>query len=272
MMCPESGLKDHFNMDLKIKNKLALVTGASRGLGEAIAESLAKEGVNVIWAARDLTQIKENARRCESLYKNKNYTFQADLKNAQGAEKLATSIKERNLRPNIIVNNVGGNLSVNDPLSAVSDWKKVFDFNLFNAIELNNQFINQLIEDKWGRICHVSSIASLENQGAPQYCASKAALNAYVRSVGRYVSEHNVIMTGILPGAVFTEGGYWDETSKSRPEHVEKYLNERMAIKRFGTREEVSELVAFLVSDKASFCVGTSMLVDGGQGRVFYEG
>ncbi|AOT07465.1 SDR family NAD(P)-dependent oxidoreductase [Pseudoalteromonas luteoviolacea] len=259
-------------MDLKITNKLALVTGSSRGLGESIAESLAKEGVNVIWAARDLEQLKENAARCEREYNNKNIVIEANLKDSTGAAQLAEKLKAQNLIPDIIVNNVGGNLGVTDPLSDVTAWKNVFDFNLFNAIELNNHFIDSMVDKKWGRICHVSSIASLENQGAPQYCAAKAALNAYVRSVGRYVSEHNVIMTGILPGAVFTEGGYWDETSKTRPEHVEKYLNERMAIKRFGTREEVSELVAFLVSDKASFCVGTSLLVDGGQGRVFYEG
>ncbi|ASD67489.1 SDR family NAD(P)-dependent oxidoreductase [Pseudoalteromonas piscicida] len=259
-------------MDLKIANKLALVTGSSRGLGESIAESLAKEGVNVIWAARDIEQLQQNAERCGALYNNKNFVVEANLQDGSGARALAEKLKEQGLIPDIIVNNVGGNLGVTDPLSGLQDWKNVFDFNLFNAIELNNHFIDTMIEKKWGRICHVSSIASLENQGAPQYCASKAALNAYVRSVGRYVSEHNVIMTGILPGAVFTEGGYWDETSKTRPEHVEKYLNERMAIKRFGTREEVSELVAFLVSDKASFCVGTSLLVDGGQGRVFYEG
>jgi 3-oxoacyl-[acyl-carrier protein] reductase len=259
-------------MDLKIKDKLALVTGCSRGLGESIAESLAKEGVNVIWAARDAAQLKSNAERCSTLYNNKNIVIEANLQDSNGAKALAEKLKSQELIPDIIVNNVGGNLAVTDPLSCVQDWKQVFDFNLFNAIELNNHFIDSMIEKKWGRICHVSSIASLENQGAPQYCASKAALNAYVRSVGRYVSEHNVIMTGILPGAVFTEGGYWDETSKTRPEHVEKYLNERMAIKRFGTREEVSELVAFLVSEKASFCVGTSLLVDGGQGRVFFEG
>lgn len=259
-------------MDLKIKNKLALVTGSSGGLGEAIAESLAKEGVEVIWAARNVTQLNVNVNRCEAAYGNKNHIIEADLKDNNGALLLAEAMKSKGLMPDIIVNNVGGNLAVTDPLSGVEDWKKVFNFNLFNAIELNNHFLDHMIKNKWGRICHVSSIASLENQGAPQYCASKAALNAYVRSVGRYVSEHNVIMTGVLPGAVFTEGGYWDETSKTRPEHVEKYINERMAIKRFGTREEVSELVAFLVSEKASFCVGTSLLVDGGQGRVFFEG
>ena len=72
-----------------------------------------------------------------------------------------------------------------------------------------------------------------------------------------------------MPGAVFTEGGYWDDALQNRPEHVEKYLNERMAIKRFGKISEISEVVTFLCSDLSSFCVGANMLVDGGQGRVF---
>jgi len=79
-------------------------------------------------------------------------------------------------------------------------------------------------------------------------------------------------MTAVLPGAVFTDGGYWDEAKTERPEHVKRYLKERMAINRFGTPEEISEFVTFLVSDKSSFAVGTSVLLDGGQGRVFFEG
>jgi 3-oxoacyl-[acyl-carrier protein] reductase len=84
------------------------------------------------------------------------------------------------------------------------------------------------------------------------------------------VSADNVILTSVMPGAVFTNGGYWDHASRERPAHVEKYLNERMAIRRFGRIEEISELVAFLCSDRSSFCVGSALLADGGQGRVFY--
>ena len=137
------------------------------------------------------------------------------------------------------------------------------------ALEINRAFIPRMRTSKWGRICHVSSISALENQGPPAYCAAKAALNAYVRSLGRYVSADNVILTSIMPGAVFTKDGYWDTASRERPGHVEKYLNERMAIRRFGRVEEISELVAFLCSEHSSFCVGSALLADGGQGRMF---
>ncbi len=137
------------------------------------------------------------------------------------------------------------------------------------SIELNCAFIPAMQAAKWGRIVHVSSIAALENQGPPSYCAAKAALNAYVRSLGRYVSPDNVVLTTVMPGAVFTPGGYWDQAQQTRPEHVNKYLSERMAIKRFGRIEEISGLVAFLCSEHASFCIGSCFLADGGQGRVF---
>jgi len=259
-------------MNLNIQNKVALVTGASRGLGQAIAMSLAKEKVNVIWVARNVEELTKNAEIAKQQFNNENWVVSVDLEKDKGVETLLQQVNDLSLSPDIIINNVGGNLNITDPLAPVGAWKEVMNFNLFSAIDLNNAFIPTLQKKQWGRICHVSSIASLENQGTPMYCAAKAALNAYIRSVGRYVSADNVIMTAVLPGAVFTEGGYWDETSKDRPEHVDRYIKERMAIKRFGTPEEISEFVTFLVSDKASFAVGTAVLLDGGQGRVFFEG
>ena len=259
-------------MQLNIENKLAVVTGASGGLGEAIGYSLAAEKVNVIWVARNAEKLKNNADDASRRFGNTNYVHSVDLAIAGGPRKLADWLQENDLKPDIVINNAGGNLEQPDPLSDVSVWREVMEFNLFNAIDLNNALLPHMQAQKWGRICHISSIASLENQGTPMYCAAKAALNAYIRSVGRYVSADNVILTAVSPGAVFTQGGYWYKTSQTRPEHVEKYINERMAIKRFGTPDEISEFVTFLVSDKASFAVGTNVLLDGGQGRVFFEG
>lgn len=169
----------------------------------------------------------------------------------------------------IIINNVGGTLSVDDPLAPVDDFMRVMWLNLGVAVEINRQLVKGMSERRWGRICHVSSISALENQGPPAYCAAKAATNAYVRSVGRYLSKDNVIVTGVMPGAVFTQGGYWDVASKERPDHVERFLSERMAIGRFGTELEIAQATAFLVSDAASFLVGSVLLADGGQGRSF---
>lgn len=266
------GLRGHFNMDLKIKNKLALVTGASRGLGKAIAKSLASEGAHVIWVARSHDELESCCAEATKDYGTTNIPIIHDLSSTDLVNSFVEQLRSRELSPDIVVNNVGGNLGLIDPLSGSETWKQVFEFNLLNAIELNSHLLPDMIDKKWGRICHISSIASLENQGTPPYCAAKAALNAYTRSVGRFVSPSNIILTNVLPGAVFTEGGYWDEASQNRPEHVEKYLKERMAIQRFGRPHEIASLVAFLVSELASFCVGSSVLADGGQGRVFHGG
>jgi 3-oxoacyl-[acyl-carrier protein] reductase len=143
--------------------------------------------------------------------------------------------------------------------------------NLEVPIELNRALIPYMREKKWGRICHISSIAGLENQGPPSYCAAKAGLIAYSRSLGRFVAKDGISMTTVLPGAVYTEGGYWDITSKTRPDHIKKYLEERMAIQRFGDPDEIGEVVAFLCSRLSSFCIGSAFLVDGGQGKVFFN-
>lgn len=248
-------------MDSQFKDKIALVTGAGRGIGRAICSSLLKKGARVIPVARtqdDLASISD-----------KYYVY--DLILEESVEQLISQLKEDRISPDIVVHNVGGNLGFTNPLCTIDEWKAVMRINLEIPIQINTHLIPEMKTRKWGRICHTSSISALENQGPPSYCAAKAALIAYVRSVGRYFAKDNIVMTSVLPGAIFTEGGYWDEATKNRPEHVESFLKDRMAIQRFGRPEEISELVSFLCSEQASFCVGSSVLADGGQGRVFYD-
>ena len=177
----------------------------------------------------------------------------------------------KDLIPDILIHNLGGNLGITDPLCSISEWHKVQRINLEVPIEINREIIPYMQKKKWGRICHISSISGLENQGPPSYCAAKAGLIAYARSLGRYVAKDNIIINSVLPGAIHTDNGYWDNLNKKDPERVKNYLKERMAINRFGTPEEISEVVTFLCSDLASFCVGSAFLVDGGQGRVFFS-
>ena len=256
-------------MNFKIRNKFALVTGASRGIGEEICRSLAKEGAKIIACSRNKKDLKKLISSLPN--SNKHFLINIDLSNYSNVKKLIKIIKNKKIQPDIIVNNLGGNLGFTNPLGSSEEWRKVMFLNTEVAIELNRSFIPNMIKKKWGRICHISSISALENHGPPSYSASKAALNAYVRGLARYVAKHNVILTSVMPGAIFTKGGYWDIESKKNPKKVKKYLSERMAIQRFGRTNEVSEIVKFLCSDLASFFVGSSVLVDGGQGRSFFS-
>ncbi len=259
-------------MNLDIQGKTALVTGSGRGLGAGICKNLNKHGVRIIGLSRSQDSLDSLKKELSDTSSGDNMFFCIDLLNSEKTSEIIKEIKVKEVTPDIIVNNAGGGIGSRDPLQTLSSWTDVARLNLECAIQINEAFIPTMQEKKWGRVCHVSSIASLENQGPPSYCAAKAGLNAYVRSLARYVAEDNVILTTVMPGAVFTEGGYWDITKKDRPDHVKKYLTERMAIKRFGTIDEIANAVTFLCSNLSSFCVGTNILIDGGQGRVFHEG
>lgn len=252
-------------MDLGIKNKKALVTGAGRGIGKSIAINLAKEGAKVVVVSRTESYLKEVLEEMGGEEKG-HYMIVCDLTKEGESQRVFEELKEKFWEPDILVNNLGGTLDIKDPFCSIEDWRRVYRINLEVAIELNNLVIPNMKKKAWGRIVNVSSVAAKENQGPVTYCSAKAALNAYTRSMGRLLSPEGIIMVAIMPGAVFTKGGYWDKVSS---EYAEQYVEDRMAIKRFGTPDEISKVVTFFCSEQASFCVGSLMMVDGGQGRCF---
>ncbi|MBI4283920.1 MAG: SDR family oxidoreductase [Chloroflexi bacterium] len=257
-------------MKLGIKGKRALVTGAGRGLGRSISLCLAREGASVAITSRTASDIDALLDEMGGTRRG-HYGIAMDLMPEGSPNQLVDNLKKANFAPiDIIVHNLGGTLDITDPFCPVDDWRKVWRFNAEIAIELNNMLIPSMRERHWGRIVHISSISAMENQGPVTYCAVKAALTAYSRSIGRFLAPDGIVVTTVLPGAVFTVGGYWDIASKERPDHVENYLSERMAIHRFGRPDEIGNVVAFLCSEQASFCIGSIVPVDGGQGRSYF--
>lgn len=256
-------------MDLGISGKRALITGAGRGLGQDIARCLAKEGTKVALIARtgsDLEKLLEEIGGRSAGH----YAIAKDLTLQNSPTEVVQELVSVFGSVDIIIHNMGGTMDINDPLCPITDWKKLWRFNMEVALELNLLLLPYMRQQEWGRIVHISSISAIENHGPVPYCSIKAALTAYTRSMGRVLAPEGIVMTAVLPGAVFTEGGYWDITSKERPEHVRKYLYERMAIKRFGRLDEISNIVTFLCSEHSSFCIGSIVPVDGGQGRSFF--
>ena len=257
-------------MDLGIKGKRALVTAAGRGIGRAIALCLAREGVRVAVAARTASDVK--AVVDEMGGENKGHLGQViDLAQGGGPQQAVDYLKQKNFGTvDILINNVGGTVNITDPFCSMDDWKKVFRVNFDVAVELNRLLVPPMQEQKWGRVVQISSISSMENQGPVTYCAAKAALTAYTRSFGGVVASGGVVVSAVLPGAVFTENGYWDEAQKKKPDHVRKFLEERQRIGRFGKTEEIANLVVYLSSALASFNTGSIIPVDGGQGRGYF--
>ena len=244
--------------------KKALITGGSRGIGASIARDLAQEGKLVTIASRKSDSMET---LMQALPGSGHSCYEVDFQSERETLTFLDYVGGEGF--DIVVNNAGGNLGLTNPLDDFQSFRKVLDFNLGLAVDINARVLPGMIDRKWGRITHISSISALENQGPPQYCAAKAALNAYIRSLGRFVAAEGVVVTGVMPGAVMTVGGYWDKVMAERPEHGKKFLKDRMAINRFGDVKEISSIVAFLVSDSASFMTGSVVLADGGQGRAF---
>ncbi len=257
-------------MDLGLSGKRALVTGAGRGLGRAIAQCLAGEGARVALVARnegDLQALLSDMGGPSAGH----HAVAMDLMPEDAPAGLLRECAQHNFADfDIVVHNVGGTLDIKDPFCSLDDWRRVYRFNFEIAIELNRMIVPGMQKRKWGRVVHISSISAMENHGPVTYCAIKAALTAYTRSFGGVVAPDGVVVSAVLPGAVFTEQGYWDTASTENPAHVEKFLTERQRIGRFGKPEEIGNYVAYLCSELASFNTGSIVPVDGGQGRGYF--
>lgn len=229
-------------------NKLALVTGGSRGIGKAIAEQLKVDGFKVITVSRTVADIE------------------IDLTLEGSPQAVVDQLGES--RPFIIVNNLGDTLGIKNPLCSMAEWRSIWRINFEVAVELNSLLIPAMKKARQGRIINICSTASLENNGPVPYCSAKAALAAYTHSMGRVLASDGIVMNGIIVGAVFTEEGFWAQASI---EHRERYLDERCPAGKFGTPQNIADMVSFLASEKASFMQGALIPVDGGQSRHYFE-
>jgi len=256
-------------LNLGIFGRLALVTGGGRGIGRAIAQCLAREGSRVAVVSRTSADVESLIDEIGGKVKG-HLGITLDLTDDTGPAELVKILNKDFGKPSILVHNLGGTLDIKDPFCSIQDWRRIYRFNFEVAVELNILLVPNMQKKKWGRVVHISSISSMENHGPVTYCAIKAALTAYTRSFGGVVAPDGVVVSAVLPGAVFTEKGYWDITLKENPEHVKKFLTERQRIGRFGQPEEIGNFVTFLCSELASFNTGSIIPIDGGQGRGYF--
>ena len=257
-------------MDLMISGRRALITGAGRGIGRAIAQCLAREGAGIAAVSRTQADVASLIGEIGG-EAGGHVGLAMDLVPDAAPGRLLDRLNDAGFGPiDIVVHNMGGTLGVSDPYCPIEDWRRVYRFNFEVAVELNRMIVPAMQRRRWGRVVHVSSISAMENHGPVTYCAIKAALTAYTRSFGGVVAPDGVVVSAVLPGAVFTEAGYWDEASRERPEHVRKFLAERQRIGRFGQPEEIGNYVAYLCSELASFNTGSIVPIDGGQGRGYF--
>jgi 3-oxoacyl-[acyl-carrier protein] reductase len=250
-------------MELGISGKRVLITGANQGLGRVAALDFAREGCRVAAVSRDEARLRNLLEELGG--EAFGHTIWACDLMDPGAPLRALEGLQADRDPfDIVINNVGGTLSVKNPLSDCELWERVWRFNVGIAIEINNAVIPRMLEKGEGRIIHVSSISAESVRGSTPYAAAKAYLNAYVKGVGRSFAPNGIVMSAVMPGSFDAEGGHWDHIRKNNPAMMEDFLRHHHAIGRLGTPEEISPFLLFLASKYVTFATAAVIPVDGG--------
>jgi 3-oxoacyl-[acyl-carrier protein] reductase len=250
-------------MDYGIAGKRVLVTGASQGIGRAIAIDFAKEGCKVTVVARQEEKLHQLVEMMGGTACGHSY-YKADLMSQGMPTRVIEDSVQQHGSYDIVVHNVGGTLGVRDCLAPMEEWFRVTQFNVGIAMEINKLVIPAMQAQGWGRIIHISSGAAESLRGSGPYAAAKAYLNAYVTVLGRAVADTGVVVSAIMPGTILAEGGHWDTVRKDNPEKMADFIRHHQAIGRLGTAEEISPFVVFMASQQARFATASIIPVNGG--------
>ena len=253
-------------MNLNLGSKKILITGASRGIGLAIAESFLREGAKTCLVSRGSNALFENEEKLQDSYGlEKVFACKCDCADVESLNGLKNRVKDQWGCLNIVVVNVGDGRSVPDALPDHEQWQKTWNSNFESALQTARTFL-PMLEKSQGVLLFVSSIAGMEAFGAPtDYSTAKSAIIALAKNMARKLASKNVRVNVIAPGNVYFKGGSWDEKIQKDKKQVDKIIKSSVPMNRFATPEEIADSVLFLCSDRASFITGTTLVVDGGQ-------
>ena len=248
-------------MDLGLAGKTALVTGASRGIGLAIANSLIAEGARVGIVARGEAALKTAAALSGAT------PIAGDLSSEEGCSAAHSACVAALGEIDVLVNNLGGRSGSNWGDTGWSELRAAMETNLFPAATLSRLVVEGMTKRSWGRIVVISSLFGREAGGAPAYNAAKAAEISMVTSLAREVAARGITVNCVAPGSILFEGGSWDRRVKQDPEGMRAFVARELPRLRFGTPEEVAAVVAFVCSEPAGLLNGACIAVDGAQSR-----
>jgi 3-oxoacyl-[acyl-carrier protein] reductase len=243
-------------MRIDLSGKTALVTGASRGIGEAIARRLSECGAHVFCAARSAQRVEEIAAELTAAG-HRATGVELDITGADVRDRVRALLEQQSI--DILVNNAG--ITEDDLFLRMKPeaWTNVLRTNLDSAFHITQEVVKKMIRARWGRIINISSVVGLMgNPGQTNYAASKAALIGFTKSLALEIGSRNVTVNAIAPGFVQTA------MTVSLADDTRKTLEGRIALKRLGVPDDVAYAAVFLASEQAGYITGTVLNVSGG--------
>jgi 3-oxoacyl-[acyl-carrier protein] reductase len=256
-------------MDLQLKDRIAIVTGSSRGLGLASARALVEEGCRVTICARGQARLDEAALELRAAAQAPDHVLPvaADVSTAADVERVIALTVERFGGLDILVNNVGlarGSTIVD---TTDAEWQDALDQTLFPAIRASRLAVPHMRKRGGGVIVMIASIWGRESGGRMTYNAVKAAEISLAKSMAQQLARDNIRVNSVAPGSILFPGGSWHRRQQEDPAGIADFVMRELPFGRFGRPEEVGAVVAFLVSPRASWISGASVPVDGCQSR-----
>ena len=255
-------------MDLGLNGKVALVTGGTRGLGRAMAEALAAEGMLVSICARDAQKVMAVGVELGRLGAQSMVGHcVGDVTNAAEMQKWVDHVAGTFGGIDVLVNNAGSARPGALAELPESAWQEQFDLNLFAPVRLARLCAPHMEKRGGGSIINIGSIYGRESGGPLTYNASKAALHSFTKMLAREYAPKNIRVNTIAPGSILAPGGIWEQLFRENPAFEKDFISHEMPAGRLGRPDEVAYAVVMLASPRASWITGANIPVDGAQGR-----
>jgi 3-oxoacyl-[acyl-carrier protein] reductase len=252
-------MEEGAGMQIRLDERVALVTGGSRGIGRAIAQSLATTGATVVVNYRGNQAAADETVASIEAAGGKAVAIQADVANAEDVERLFKEVAERFGRIDILVNNAGITRDTLMLRMKDDDWDAVMDTNLRGLFLCTRAALRPMTRARWGRIINITSVVGLMgNAGQANYAAAKAGIIGFSKSVAREIGSRSITVNAVAPGFIDTE-----LTAVLGPE-MREALIKQIPLGRLGTPEDVASLVTFLASEQAAYITGQTFNTDGG--------